>query len=65
MTNEEIAKLIKKLDSKLNKIIEDLYYEEEKLIDTSSEGFISLDVRSYDRICRYLKKKSITVMGIT
>ncbi len=65
MTNEEIAKLIKKLDSKLNKIIEDLYYEEEKLIDTSSDGFISLDVRSYDRICKYLKKKSITVMGIT
>ena len=50
---------------RLNKIIEDLYYEEEKLIDTSSDGFISLDVRSYDRICKYLKKKSITVMGIT
>ena len=65
MTNEEIAKLIKKLDSKLDKIIEDLYYEEDKLIDTSSEGFIAMDGKSYDKICEYLKQKDIYLMGIT
>tara|TARA_R100000808_G_scaffold24717_1_gene57832 strand:- start:133 stop:330 length:198 start_codon:yes stop_codon:yes gene_type:complete len=65
MKNEELEKLIKKLDSKIDKILDDLYYEEDKLIESTSEGFIAMDGKSYDKICEYLKQKDIYLMGIT
>ena len=65
MTDEDFERLIKRIERKIDKIIEDMYYEEDKLIETSSEGYIAMDAKSYDRICKYLKKKDITLMGIT
>ena len=65
MKNGDLERLIKKLDAKIDKIIDDMYCEEEKIVETSEESVMILDVNSYDKICEYLKTDDIPFMGIT
>ena len=65
MKNGDLEKLIKDIDSKIDKIIDDMYCEEEKIVETSEESVMILDVNSYDKICDYLKTDDIPFMGIT
>ena len=65
MKNGDLEKLIKDIDAKIDKIIDDMYCEEEKIVETSEESVMILDVNSYDIICEYLKTDDIPFMGIT
>ena len=65
MKNGDLEKLIKDIDAKIDKIIDDMYCEEEKIVETAEESFMILDVNSYDKICKYLKTDDIPFMGIT
>ena len=65
MKNGDLEKLIKDIDAKIDKIIDDMYCEEEKIVETSEESVLILDVNSYDKICEYLKTDDIQFMGIT
>ena len=65
MKNGDLEKLIKDIDAKIDKIIDDMYCEEEKIVETSEESVMILDVNSYDKICEYLKTDDIPFMGIT
>ena len=75
MKNGDLEKLIKDIDAKIDKIIDDMYCEEEKIVETTpvlsgitnstEESLMILDVNSYDEICKYLKTEDIPFMGIT
>ena len=73
MKNGDLEKLIKEIDAKIDKIIDDMYCEEavvatpvlSGITNSTEESIISLDVNSYDKICEYLKTDDIPFMGIT
>ena len=73
MKKGDLEKLIKEIDAKIDKIIDDMYCEEpvvatpvlSGLTNATEESIISLDVNSYDKICEYLKTDDIPFMGIT
>ena len=65
MKNGELEKLIKTLNKKIDKLLEDLHYDEEVRIEADIKHIIRIDAKSYDKICEYLGTNDISLMGIS
>ena len=65
MSNEELEKILKAINSKLTKLLNDLYFEDDKLIETCSDAVVPMDAKLYKQLCDYLDTDDIDFMGLS
>ena len=65
MKNGKLEKLIKTLNEKVDRLLEDICYVEEVSVETDIKHIIRIDAKSYNKICKYLETDDISLMGIS
>ena len=65
MTNEELEKMLTDINKKLEEFLENIYYGQDKFVETCGEPLVSIDGKSYEKICDYLDVDDITFMGLS